>query len=62
MFKKRKSRSYETRSLAKMMKDRVDRTKDRVHRLFKFLCLIGEVLAVLAIAILSIGFILWLGR
>ena len=61
MFKKRKSRSYETRSLAKMMKDRVDRTKDRVHRLFKFLRWIGDILAILAIAILGIGFVLWLG-
>ena len=61
MFKKRKSRSYETRSLAKMMKDRADRTKDRVHRLFKFLCWIGDILVILVIAILSIGFVLWSG-
>lgn len=61
MFKKRKSRSYETRSLAKMMKDRADRMKDRVHRLFKFLYWIGDILVILAITILSIGFILWLG-
>ena len=54
MFKKRKSRSYETRSLAKMMKDKADKS-------LKYLCWIGDILVILAIAILSIGFILWLG-